>query len=83
MALTDNVLLLAGSPDVVREGTDPYAAIEGKLGGKLLVIRRQDGSTLVEHELGAVPVWDGMAIVGSRVYIAMQDGSITRMDTLP
>jgi len=82
MVLADNVLLLAGSPDVVREGTDPYASVEGKLGGRMLVVDRKDGGTLAEHELGAMPVWDGMAVVGSHVYIAMRDGSVTCVDTL-
>jgi len=36
MALTENALLLAGSPDIVRPDADPYAAVEGKLRGRLL-----------------------------------------------
>jgi outer membrane protein assembly factor BamB len=79
MVLADNVLLLAGSPDMVQEGTDPYAAVEGKLGGKLLMIRREDGKTIAEYTLDSVPVWDGMAVADGRVFEAMQDGSIVCM----
>jgi len=83
MVLTDNVLLLAGSPDVVRPDTDPYAAIEGKIGGKLLVISRDDGKTVAEHTLDSPPVWDGMAVAGGDVYFAQLDGAVACMSQTP
>jgi hypothetical protein len=79
MVLTENVLLLAGSPDVAQPGTDPYASVEGKLGGKLLVIQRDNGKTLADYTLGAVPVWDGIAVAEGQVLMAMQDGSVVCM----
>jgi hypothetical protein len=81
MVLTENALLVAGSPDVVQPNTDPYAAIEGKLGGRLLVISRDDGKTLAEYTLDAPPAWEGMAISGSNVYFALQDGTVARMNS--
>jgi hypothetical protein len=81
MALTENVLLLAGSPDVVQAGTDPYVSVEGKLGGKLLVIQREDGKTLADYTLDAVPVWDGMVVAEGQVLMAMQDGSVVCVST--
>jgi len=81
MVLTENALLVAGSPDVVRPDVDPYAAIEGKMGGKLLVISRDDGKTLAEHTLDAPPVWDGIAVSRGNVYFALQDGTVARMNS--
>jgi hypothetical protein len=81
MVLTENVLLVAGSPDVVQPGTDPYASVEGKLGGKLLVIQRENGKTLADYTLDAVPVWDGMAVAEGQVFMAMQDGSVVCMSS--
>jgi hypothetical protein len=78
--LTENVLLLAGSPDIVKPKTDPYAAVKGKLGGKLLVISREDGKTLAEFDLEAPPVWDGMAVLRGNVYCALVDGTLVRMN---
>jgi hypothetical protein len=76
MVLAENALLVAGSPDVVRPEGDPYAAVKGKLKGKLLVISREDGKPLAEHDLDAPPVWDGMAIAAGRVYTVMQNGTV-------
>jgi len=80
MVVTENALLVAGSPDVVQPDTDPYAAIEGKMGGKLLVISRENGKTLAEYTLDAPPVWDGMAVSGGNVYFALQDGTVAHMN---
>jgi hypothetical protein len=79
MVLTEDALLLAGSPDVVKPDTDPYAAVEGKLGGRLLVIPREDGKTLAAYALEAPPVWDGMAVSRGNVYCALIDGTLARM----
>jgi len=81
MVLTENALLVAGSPDVVQPDTDPYAAIKGKLGGKLLVISRENGKTLAEYTLDAPPVWDGMAVSGGNVYFALLDGTLVRLNS--
>ncbi len=79
MVLTENAVLLAGSPDIMKPDTDPYAAVQGKLGGKLLVISREDGKTLAELPLEAPPVWDGMAVSGGNVYCALVNGTLARM----
>ena len=77
--LTITVLLLGGSPDMVQTGTDPYASVEGKLGGKLLMIQRENGKTVAEYTLDSVPVWDSMAVADGQVFLAMLDGSIVCM----
>jgi len=80
MVLTENALLVAGSPDVVQPDTDPYAAIEGKMGGRLLVVSRHDGKTLAEYTLDAPPAWEGMAVSRGNVYFVLQDGTVARMN---
>jgi hypothetical protein len=82
MVLTQNALLLAGSPDVVKPDTDPYAAVEGKLGGRLLIVSREDGKTLAEYALEAPPAWDGMAVSAGNVYLSLLDGTIARLTGL-
>jgi len=76
MVLTKNALLVAGSPDVVKPGTDPYAAVQGKLGGKLLWISRADGKTLAEYELDSPPVFDGLAAAAGRLFLSAMDGRV-------
>ena len=76
MVLAENALLVAGTPDVVKPDNDPYLAVEGRLGGRLLVASRADGHTLAEHDLPSPPTWDGMAVTAAGAYISMQDGSV-------
>jgi len=50
--------------------------LSGQHGGVFRVVSAADGSTLAERRLSRVPVWDGMAVAGGRVYIAMNDGTV-------
>ncbi len=70
-----NRLLVAGPPDVV-DPKDPYAAWEGRLGGRLLVLDAQTGDVLAEHKLPAPPVWDGLAVVRGKVVASLQNGQV-------
>ncbi|UCD58339.1 MAG: PQQ-binding-like beta-propeller repeat protein, partial [Candidatus Hydrogenedentota bacterium] len=75
MAVTEQTLLLAGVPDQV-EPQDPYAAFEGRMGGTLLILDKKTGQTLSEISLKSPPVWDGMAIAGTRIFMALENGSV-------
>lgn len=75
MALTDNTLLVAGAPDIA-EPKDPYAAFEGRAGGKLLVVSKDTGSVASTVTLDSPPVWDGLAVDDGRVYVSSMDGSV-------
>ena len=79
MVLTEDALLLAGSPDVVLPTTDPHASLRGELGGRLLVVSRAGGDTLAEYNLEAPPTWDGMAVASGRLFMTMQDGTVSCM----
>jgi hypothetical protein len=75
MALAGQTLFIAGPPDVV-PGNDPYAAFEDRKGAKLWAVSAVDGAKLAEYELEHEPVFDAMAAVGGRLYIATTDGRV-------
>lgn len=70
-----DTLLVAGVPDVV-DPQDPHAAFEGRKGGVLAGFSTTDGAPQAEVKLPARPVWDGMAVAGNRVYLALEDGTV-------
>jgi outer membrane protein assembly factor BamB len=75
MVVTENLLFVAGPPDVV-DPQDPLGAFEGRKGGTLLGIDRPDGKRLWEYALDAPPVYDGLAAASGRLYMVLKDGSI-------
>jgi len=75
LVLAGDRLVLAGTPDVVPKD-DPYAGIEGRLGGRLWVVSTADGSRLTERMLDRPPVFDGMSAAGGRLYLALDDGRV-------
>ncbi|MBN2474025.1 MAG: PQQ-binding-like beta-propeller repeat protein [Pirellulales bacterium] len=91
MVLADETLFVAGPPDVVNEEEafrnpiDPAirarleaqaAALQGRLGGQMLVVSAADGNVLRAWELGATPTFDGMAAAGGRLYLTTVDGAV-------
>jgi outer membrane protein assembly factor BamB len=78
MVLAGETLLAAGTPDVVGpDGKDPWAAYEGRRGGKLLVLSAADGKITARLDLAGAPVLDGLAAAGGRVYLSTADGKLT------
>ncbi len=75
MLAAGNTLLAAGSPDVI-DRTEPWAAYEGRRGGRLLALSTANGELLAEYELDAPPVLDGMAAAGGRLFVSTIDGKI-------
>jgi hypothetical protein len=75
MVVTDRHLYLAGTPDVV-DAQDPWAALDGRKGGVLLVFSKDDGKRLSETRQTSAPIHDGMAAAQGRMYIAQQDGNL-------
>jgi len=75
MLLAGDRLVAAGTPDVICD-EDPWAAYEGRKGGRLLVVSADDGT--VQHDMGlaAPPVLDGLAAARGRLYLATIDGSV-------
>ena len=78
MVSTPDALFAGGSPDIV-EPDDPWAALEGRLGGRLMVLSNTDGKVLSEHQLAAPPVTDGMAAARGRLFICLNNGELVCM----
>jgi outer membrane protein assembly factor BamB len=82
MAMAGNILFIAGEP---MKFDDPsyknyIAAYNGELGGRLLAVSATDGKKLAEYKLNASPVWDGIAIANSQLYIGLADGMVQCLD---
>jgi len=75
LVLSSRTLLAAGTPDLI-DPDDPWAAYEGRRGGRLLAISAADGKLLAEYPLDAPPVLDGLAVAGGRLLISSIDGKI-------
>ncbi|MBL7141196.1 MAG: LamG domain-containing protein, partial [Planctomycetes bacterium] len=51
-------------------------AIDGKLGALMHVVSCATGETISECRLSVTPTFDGMAVIGGKLYISMTDGTI-------
>jgi len=91
MVKAADTLFVAGPPDVMDERQsfrlpdDPKMlaklrqqrdAFAGRLGGRLWAVSATDGKPLARYKLDALPVFDGMAASGGRLYIATTDGKV-------
>ena len=94
MVLADEMLFIAGPPEVVDEVESlaaftlpetqeqlarQTAVLKGSEGALLWVVST-DGTKLAEHKLKSIPVFDGMAAAGGRLYMATTDGKVICMD---
>ena len=90
MVLADRTIFFAGPADLVdetqslasfgQEATQKQlarqaAALDGAEGAVLWAVST-DGEKLAELTLPSVPVFDGMAAAGGRLYVAMVDGTV-------
>jgi len=78
MVATEDILFVAGFPDVV-DPKDPLGAFEGRKGGLLWAISTVDGSKLAEYKLDSPPVFNGMIAANQRLYISTRDGQLICM----
>ncbi len=62
--------------DARKRVAEQDAALGGARGGLLRAVSAQDGQTLAELKLDALPVWDGMAAAGGRLFLATTDGRV-------
>jgi hypothetical protein len=76
MVLAGEKLFVAGPPDVIPDD-DPLAALEGRRGGRLWGVSATSGEKLAELPLESVPVFDGMAAAGGRLYLSGANGRLT------
>jgi outer membrane protein assembly factor BamB len=73
MVLTDGKLFAAGAPAGALQDA---ALLEGRRGGLLTAVSTEDGRALREYKLAALPVFDGLAAAGGRLYLSTQDGKV-------
>jgi len=91
MAVTEDLLFVAGPPDLLDEEAavrrrldgdvqkqlaDQDAALAGERGGLLWAVAKDDGTRRKHVELDAMPVWDGMAAAEGRLFLATTDGNV-------
>ena len=67
---------LPDDPEVRRQLARQAEALEGRHGGRLWTVSKADGRPLARYRLEAPPVFDGMAVAGTRLFISMLDGSL-------
>ena len=75
MVKAGDVLFAAGPPDVFNPD-DPYAAFEGRSGGRLVAVAGADGRPLAEQPLESPPVFDGLIAAGGRLYLVDEAGAV-------
>jgi outer membrane protein assembly factor BamB len=77
MILAGQVLFVAGPPAGTNVG--PWDRGEGQP-SLLLAVSAADGKTLAQMELPNVPLFDGLAAAGSRLYISLENGAVACLD---
>ena len=75
MVCAGDRLVVAGPPDKV-PSEDPFAAFEGKLGARLMVVSASDGEILSERVLKTQPVFDGISVADNRLFLSLDSGEV-------
>ena len=73
-------VVVGGSPDVV-DREDPWKMIEGRGGGRLVMVSAANGKILAEFPLESPPVLDGMAAARGRLFVALQSGKLVCLES--
>jgi hypothetical protein len=68
--------LAQSDPEIAKLLQQQDDCLEGKQGSMLLAVSARDGQTLQEIPLSHLPVWDGMAVAGNRLFVATADGAV-------
>ena len=85
MALGGDRLAVAGTPDLGKKapnllaflnGAEALAGFEGQRGVYLRVILAADGRKASEIKLPDMPVFDGLAAAGGRLYVSLRNGTV-------
>ncbi|MBC8870520.1 MAG: PQQ-binding-like beta-propeller repeat protein [Planctomycetes bacterium] len=75
MVLAGDKLYVAGTLDM-GDPADPWAFIEGSKGGVLCVYSASDGAKQQETDLENPPVFNGMCVAGTRLYMSTIAGTV-------
>jgi outer membrane protein assembly factor BamB len=82
MVKAGDTLFVAGPPDEF-DAKDPYAAFEGRKGGRLVAVSAKDGTNLAQYPLDTPPVFDGLIAAQGRLLMALEDGSVICLGEKP
>ncbi len=66
--------------DVQKAIAAQMAALQGKDGARVRIVSTEDGATQGEVVLDALPVWDGMAAAGGRLYLSQVNGKVVCLE---
>ena len=69
---------MAGDKSVDRILEQQDAALNGKEGGTLLAVSASGGNESREIKLDSLPVWDGIAIANGAMFVASEDGKVSK-----
>lgn len=75
MVLAGDRLYVAGTRDLA-DTDDPWAHIQGRKGGVLCVYSASDGRKQKEIDLDSPPIFNGMCVAGTRLYMSTVAGTI-------
>jgi hypothetical protein len=70
--------IMAGDKSVDRILEQQDAALNGKEGGTLLAVSASGGNESREIKLDSLPVWDGIAIANGAMFVASEDGKVSK-----
>ncbi len=85
MVLAGDKLAVAGPADLGKKSSgilafeneaEALAGFEGEKGVYLRLVAAADGRKLSETKLPAMPVFDGAAVAGGKLYISLKDGTV-------
>lgn len=94
MTVAGDTLFVAGPPDYVDEREAFHKpddssireklvlqaeALEGRHGGQLWAMSKSDGKVLARYAFNTIPIFDGMAAAGGRLYLCAADGRVLCM----
>lgn len=68
--------LTEGDTEVQKLLVRQDAALEGAEGGSLWIASTETGEKIKEIDLPALPIWDGMAVAGGKLFLATTDGKV-------
>ena len=74
MVLAGETLFVAGPHGETHQSLPAYL---GEQGISLQAISTTDGKAVTTYELTSLPVLDGMAAAGGRLFLATKDGRVT------
>ena len=70
------VYLRYGDQEIQAQMRQHVEAFEGRHGGILMAVSKQNGRKLSAYRLASIPVFDGMAAAEGRLYLSMLDGNV-------